>query len=84
MQVNENDMSYQTDVEIQFLSYKAFDFRAYVTYEEDSEPVALELSDNGRGADLIAEDGIYSAYFTKYNVETGRYTLECEVQENET
>jgi len=51
---------------------------AYVTYEEDSEPVALELSDNGRGADLIAEDGIYSAYFTKYNVETGRYTLGCE------
>ena len=71
-------------IDFWFWSYNAIDFRAYVTYEGDSEPVALELSDNGRGADLIAEDGIYSAYFTKYNVETGRYTLGCEVEENET
>ena len=47
--------------------------------EGQDEPVSLKLSDNGRGADLIAEDGIYSAYFTDYNDVTGRYTLECQV-----
>ena len=54
-------------------------FSAYVTREGENEPVTLELSDNGRGADLIAEDGIYSAYFTDYEDVTGRYKLECTV-----
>ena len=53
--------------------------RAYVTREGDDEPVEVKLSDNGRGADLTAEDGIYSAYFTSYDDKTGRYTLNCEV-----
>ena len=52
---------------------------AYVTRQGEENSVSVKLSDNGRGADLIAEDGIYSAYFTDYEDVTGRYKLECTV-----
>ncbi len=42
----------------------------------------IQLLDNGKGADLIAEDGIYSRFFTKYGGITGRYTLKCKVRHN--
>jgi len=51
---------------------------AFITREGENEPVQIKLSDNGRGADLTAEDGIYSAYFIDYSGVTGRYTLQCE------
>ena len=44
-------------------------------------PIEVQLSDNGRGADLIAEDGIYSSYFTDYKNKKGRYTLDCQVNQ---
>ena len=56
--------------------------RASITREGENEPVQLKLSDDGRGADLTEEDGIYSAYFIDYTGVTGRYTLECEVLYN--
>jgi len=40
----------------------------------------LDLLDNGSGADVIGNDGIYSRYFIKYGAgATGDYTLRCQV-----
>ena len=49
--------------------------------KEDSneQPITLDLFDNGSGSDLVANDGIYSRYFTKYNG-NGRYSLKCQVK----
>jgi len=55
--------------------------RAYITRPGDSgstPPLEMELSDNGSGADVIKNDGIYSRIFTKYQG-TGRYSVKCEV-----
>ena len=38
------------------------------------------MSDNGAGSDLIANDGIYSKYFTRYDGFNGRYTFRCQVK----
>lgn len=54
-------------------------FSALVTREGETDPLEIQLFDNGRGADLISEDGIYSTYFTNYDGVKGRYTLKCEV-----
>ncbi|XP_030062590.1 calcium-activated chloride channel regulator 1 [Microcaecilia unicolor] len=42
-------------------------------------PVTLELDDNGAGADIAKNDGIYSKYFTAYSG-NGRYNLKVRVQ----
>nr|XP_033771694.1 calcium-activated chloride channel regulator 1-like [Geotrypetes seraphini] len=42
-------------------------------------PVTLELDDNGAGADISKNDGIYSKYFTAYSG-NGRYNLKVRVQ----
>lgn len=34
----------------------------------------LILSDDGRGADVVANDGVYSGYFTSFTLE-GRYNV---------
>ncbi|KFO72762.1 Epithelial chloride channel protein, partial [Cuculus canorus] len=45
------------------------------TIEKDgAAPVTLELLDNGAGADMMKNDGIYSRYFTALR-RTGRYRL---------
>ena len=54
-------------------------YSALVTREGESDPLKIQLFDNGRGADLISEDGIYSTYFTNYDGVKGRYTLNCQV-----
>ena len=55
--------------------------RAYIDYEKEGQPVQLSLYDNGNGADLVANDGLYSRYFTQY-AGVGRYTLKCQVSLN--
>ena len=47
--------------------------------EGEADPIRIQLFDNGRGPDLISEDGIYSTYFTNYDGVNGRYTLNCQV-----
>uniref|UniRef100_A0A8C8R9E1 VWFA domain-containing protein n=1 Tax=Pelusios castaneus TaxID=367368 RepID=A0A8C8R9E1_9SAUR len=50
------------------------------TVEPKSGPaVDLELLDNGSGADIIKNDGIYSRYLTSFNG-NGRYNLKVQVQ----
>ncbi|XP_074077862.1 calcium-activated chloride channel regulator 2 [Macrotis lagotis] len=49
---------------------------------EMGEPIRLELFDDGAGADIIKNDGIYSRYFFSFTV-NGRYSLKIHVhQEN--
>ncbi|XP_071985305.1 calcium-activated chloride channel regulator 1-like [Engystomops pustulosus] len=43
--------------------------------------VTLELLDNGTGADIIKNDGIYSRYFTQFS-QNGRYNLRVHVTNN--
>lgn len=45
------------------------------------EPIALKLSDNGLGADKVANDGLYSAIFSKFNT-NGRYGVTARVLNN--
>ena len=47
--------------------------------DSNQQPITLDLFDNGGGSDLVANDGIYSRYFTKYNG-NGRYSLKCQVK----
>ncbi|XP_070539585.1 calcium-activated chloride channel regulator 2-like [Ptychodera flava] len=42
-------------------------------------PLTYTLRDNGAGADVTQEDGIYSMYFTDFNG-TGRYSAKVEVE----
>ncbi|XP_019515460.1 PREDICTED: epithelial chloride channel protein-like [Hipposideros armiger] len=46
---------------------------------EDGHQVILELRDNGAGADIVKNDGIYSRYFTHYHG-NGRYSLKVHAQ----
>lgn len=45
---------------------------------ETGEPVMLKLLDDGAGADIIKDDGIYSRYFFSFAV-SGRYSLKVHV-----
>ncbi|XP_014388247.1 PREDICTED: calcium-activated chloride channel regulator 2 isoform X2 [Myotis brandtii] len=45
---------------------------------ETEEPVTLKLLDDGAGADVIKNDGIYSRYFFSFAV-NGRYSLKVHV-----
>ena len=38
------------------------------------------MRDKGAGSDQIANDGIYSRYFSRYDGFNGRYTLRCQVK----
>ncbi|XP_018411400.1 PREDICTED: epithelial chloride channel protein-like [Nanorana parkeri] len=42
-------------------------------------PTVLELLDNGAGADIVKNDGVYSKYFTAFKVD-GRHSLSVRVQ----
>nr|XP_048309701.1 calcium-activated chloride channel regulator 2 [Myodes glareolus] len=46
---------------------------------EAGDPVMLQLLDNGAGADVIKNDGIYSRYFFSFPV-SGRYSLTVRVR----
>ncbi|XP_069498843.1 calcium-activated chloride channel regulator 1-like [Ambystoma mexicanum] len=46
------------------------------------EPVILPLDDNGAGADIAKNDGIYSKYFTSFSG-NGRYSIKVRVQGKE-
>ncbi|XP_020019456.2 calcium-activated chloride channel regulator 1-like [Castor canadensis] len=50
---------------------------------EGEHQVALELWDNGAGADTVKDDGIYSRYFTDYHG-NGRYSLKVRAQARKT
>ena len=49
--------------------------------EREGQDVAIriDLRDKGAGSDQIANDGIYSRYFSRYDGFDGRYTLRCQV-----
>ena len=42
--------------------------------------IELDLFDNGSGSDFVANDGIYSRYFTKYNGKGARYSVKCQIE----
>ncbi|XP_073499255.1 calcium-activated chloride channel regulator 1-like [Phyllobates terribilis] len=50
---------------------------------ESGNPMALELLDNGAGADVFKNDGVYSRYFTSFS-QNGRYNLKVHVESKET
>ena len=56
--------------------------RAIIEREDEPIPLTVTLKDEGYGADQIANDGIYSRYFTQlssHDNTTTRYTLRCQV-----
>ena len=48
--------------------------------EDQAEAIRIDLRDKGAGSDQIANDGIYSRYFSRYDGFNGRYTLKCQVK----
>ena len=48
--------------------------------EDQDEAIRIDLRDKGAGSDQIANDGIYSRYFSRYDGFNGRYTLRCQVK----
>ncbi|KAG0411876.1 hypothetical protein HPB47_010986, partial [Ixodes persulcatus] len=54
---------------------------ATITLPGKEDPVFLSLHDNGKGADLTADDGEYSAYFTQSQGK-GRYSVRTDVTLN--
>jgi hypothetical protein len=57
--------------------------RALIENENQEQALRLDLFDAGSGSDNVANDGIYSRYFTKYDGNNGRYTLRCQVKGND-
>ena len=57
--------------------------RALIYKDNSNQPIHLDLFDNGSGSDIVANDGIYSRYFTQYNGHNGRYSLKCQVKGDE-
>ncbi|XP_056383393.1 calcium-activated chloride channel regulator 1-like [Hyla sarda] len=49
---------------------------------ESGRTVTVELLDNGAGADVFRNDGVYSRYFTSFS-ENGRYNLKVHVESQE-
>ena len=45
------------------------------------QPILIQLYDNGLGADKVANDGLYSAVFSKFN-SNGRYGVNARVVNN--
>ncbi|XP_044530028.1 calcium-activated chloride channel regulator 2 [Gracilinanus agilis] len=59
--------------------YPILEAKVTAVVEPDAgEPVRLELFDDGAGADIIKNDGIYSRYFFSFTV-NGRYSLKVHV-----
>ncbi|XP_022080598.1 calcium-activated chloride channel regulator 1-like [Acanthaster planci] len=54
---------------------------ALVSIPNPANPVEIQLFDTGIGADITRNDGIYSAYFTKYSGD-GFYGVEVRVENN--
>ena len=50
-------------------------YRALIEREDQEEAIRIDLRDKGAGSDQIANDGIYSRYFSRYDGFNGRYTL---------
>ena len=57
-------------------------FRAFIESESNSQALEQDLYDNGSGPDIIANDGLYSRYFTQFEGQT-RYLLRCQVEGTE-
>ena len=55
-------------------------YRAFIEREDQNEAIQIDLRDKGAGSDQIANDGIYSRYFSRYDGFNGRYTLRCQVK----
>ena len=55
-------------------------YRALIEREDQDEAIRIDLRDKGAGSDQIANDGIYSRYFSRYDGFDGRYTLRCQVK----
>ncbi|KAK7003556.1 calcium-activated chloride channel regulator 2 [Biomphalaria glabrata] len=45
-----------------------------------ADPIEIELFDNGIGADIVKNDGIYSRYFTSFTI-SGRYSAVVEMSD---
>ncbi|KAM8789740.1 calcium-activated chloride channel regulator 1-like [Rhynchonycteris naso] len=61
-----------------FLPVLGANVTAFIENEEEHE-VMLELWDNGAGADIVKNDGIYSRYFINYHG-NGRYSVKVRAQ----
>ncbi|TRY62999.1 hypothetical protein TCAL_08293 [Tigriopus californicus] len=48
----------------------------------EAQAISITLFDDGKGPDLIANDGLYSRYFARFD-EDGRYLIRCQVQGDE-
>jgi len=48
-------------------------------YGPDGKEEKITLNDNGKGADIHANDGVYTEYFTRYNG-SGRYAIDVNVE----
>uniref|UniRef100_A0A8D0HKH2 Chloride channel accessory 2 n=1 Tax=Sphenodon punctatus TaxID=8508 RepID=A0A8D0HKH2_SPHPU len=48
---------------------------------EDGDPIILKLLDNGAGADVVKDDGVYSKYLFSFSG-NGRYSLKLHVQQD--
>ena len=57
-------------------------YRALIERDDSNsqQTIRIDLFDNGSGSDLIANDGIYSRYFTKYDGKNERYSLKCQLK----
>merc|ERR1711937_529910 len=56
---------------------------ARIQKEGGSQPIEISLRDAGFGSDIVANDGLYSRYFTNFDTSTPnitRYTLDCYVK----
>ncbi|XP_061489543.1 calcium-activated chloride channel regulator 1-like [Rhineura floridana] len=73
-----NPMVIYAEVSQRFLPVVGVNVTATVE-PQTGTPVELELYDNGSGADIIKNDGIYSRYFTSFKV-NGRYNIKVQVQ----
>ncbi|XP_075689079.1 calcium-activated chloride channel regulator 1-like isoform X2 [Rhinoderma darwinii] len=72
-----NPMVVYASVSQGLLPVKGATVTAIITPEKGTRTV-LELLDNGAGADISKDDGIYSKYFFRFNV-SGRYGLKVRV-----
>ena len=48
--------------------------RALIEKDGQTTAIVIDLLDNGKGADLVANDGLYSRYFAGFD-NKGRYIL---------
>uniref|UniRef100_A0A6I8P904 Calcium-activated chloride channel regulator 1 n=1 Tax=Ornithorhynchus anatinus TaxID=9258 RepID=A0A6I8P904_ORNAN len=68
-----NLMAIYAEVSQGFLPVLGASVNAIIEHQSGKE-ITLELLDNGAGADAVANDGVYSRYFTSYK-KNGRHSL---------